>query len=158
MSTRKTALGVVVGATVTVIGAVPTAALLPLVGLLVDRAIGSGLSPWLFVLPLLGWPAVGGGVAAAVRGGGRGVSIAGGGLAGALGCAALGAVAGAFLFVLLAGMTPSHAGTVPVAELSATSVGYGAGGGALVGVGLGAGGGIGAHYLRKGMSDSGADD
>lgn len=149
MSTWKAALGVGAGATVTVFGTVPTAAVLPLVGLLADRTVGGWLPPWLFVVPVLAWAVIGGGVAARITGGRRATSVAVGGLAGGIGAATIGAVAGALFFVLLAGMTPAHTATVPV-ERSAITIGYGAGGGALVGVVLGVVGGFAVFYVRGG--------
>ena len=157
MAPWKAAAGVAIGATVTVIGAVPTAGLLPIAGLLVERVIGSGLSPWLFVLPLLGWPVIGGGIGAGIGGERRPVSVAVGALAGGFGAAALGAVAGAVWFVLLAGMTPAHTETVPVVTLSTTTVGYGAGGGFVLGSVLGAVGGGVVDYVRGRSAESGRD-
>ncbi|MDS0260039.1 hypothetical protein NDI56_11600 [Haloarcula sp. S1CR25-12] len=146
------AVRVAVGTTTTVVSTVLVAVLLPLVGLGTANVVGDSLPVWLFALPLLVCPVVGGALTGFLHGAGRRVDMLLAGVAAALGTAVVGVLFALGLVVLLLGMTPAHTVETPTfSGLARSWAPLGAGLGFVVGAVLGGLGGVGGSALRRAL-------
>jgi len=104
-------LRVIVGAIVTLASSFLLAALLPILVLLAAPIVGDSLPTWLFALPLLACPFVGGASTGFPRATDWTVDTFLGGLAAALGATVIGGLFGLVLTVLIMKAMPAHGAT-----------------------------------------------
>ena len=144
------AVRVTVGATVTLVSSLVVAFSLPVLGLGAAAVVGDGLPVWLFALPLVACPVVGGAIAGVVRRRDRRVDTLLGGVAGAVGVAAVGVLFGLGGLVVVLGLTPNHvADPLTFSEGAPVWAFVGAIAGFVVGAVLGTVGGAGGATLRR---------
>ncbi|MDS0282405.1 hypothetical protein [Haloarcula onubensis] len=142
-------LCVAVGAATTVVSTLLVAVALPLVGLGAAALVGTSLPVWLFALPLLACPVLGGGITGVLQPVELAASALLAALAAALGVLVVGLLSSVGLGIVLLGMTPAHASNTPTFSTVVTDLApLLAGSGFVVGAVLGAVGGVGGSAIR----------
>lgn len=136
-----------------VVGFLATVALLLLVPVVIPIlvilawALSVTVSPWVYLLPAVLTPVIGGALATYSHRGSAAVGVAVGGVGAGLAVGGVGVLVGVFLAVLGLGFTPGEY-QVDAGQYFVVFVGYGLGIGVAVGSLLGAVGGVTGQYAR----------
>ena len=149
MSAWRASGGVLLGTVITLVAGSVILVVLPIAGLVTAAVLGNWVPIWVFSLPLVFPPLVGGAAASLLHDGARASSALLGGLGAALGVSVFGGLAGLVLLLIALGMTPTHGAPVDVSESAIWFTSLGVASGFATGAVLGALGGLAGQEVRK---------